>query len=109
MARPVAAFHLLDVRCSMLVVRCFPKIKMVNPSINEREPRIERLQLIALAALMIIGAMFVYSAMQASTSASLPWYSQNWVRQIVWYVLGIGVATALCVVDYHTIARWSLV
>jgi rod shape determining protein RodA len=82
---------------------------MVNPSINEREPRLERLQLIALAALMLIGAMFVYSAMQASTSASLPWYSQNWVRQIVWYVLGIGVATALCVVDYHTIARWSLV
>src|SRR6185369_8494059 len=82
---------------------------MVNPSINEREPRIERLQLIALAALMIIGAMFVYSAMQASTSASLPWYSQNWVRQIIWYVLGIGVATALCVVDYHILARWSFV
>ena len=35
---------------------------MVNPSINEREPRIERLQLIALAGLMLIGTAFVFSA-----------------------------------------------
>jgi rod shape determining protein RodA len=82
---------------------------MVNPSINEREPRLDRLQLIALAALMFIGAMFVYSATLVSAPASLPWYDQSWVRQIVWYALGLGAATALCVVDYHTLARWSFV
>jgi rod shape determining protein RodA len=82
---------------------------MVNPSINEREPRLDRLQLIALAALMFIGAMFVYSATLVSTPASLPWYDQSWVRQIIWYALGLGAATALCVVDYHTLARWSFV
>jgi rod shape determining protein RodA len=85
------------------------EIKMVNPSINEREPRLDKLQLIALAALMLIGALFVYSATAANVSASLPWYDQNWVRQIVWYVLGLGAAVGLCLVDYHTLARWSFV
>ena len=38
-----------------------------------------------------------------------PWYSQTWFRQIVWYVLGTGAAVGFCCVDYHTLARWSLV
>jgi rod shape determining protein RodA len=82
---------------------------MVNPSINERGPKLDALQLVALALLMFIGAMFVYSATMANASASLPWYDQSWMRQIIWYALGLGVATALCVVDYHTLARWSFV
>src|SRR5438046_2982864 len=109
MAEILTAPLSLVVRCWLLVVGCSPTLNMVNPSINEREPRIERLQLIALAALMLIGALFVYSATSANAPASLAWYSQSWVRQIVWYVLGLGVAAALCLVDYHVLARWSLV
>jgi rod shape determining protein RodA len=82
---------------------------MVNPSINERGPKLDALQLIALALLMFIGAMFVYSATMANASTSLPWYDQSWVRQIIWYALGLVAATALCIVDYHTLARWSFV
>jgi rod shape determining protein RodA len=82
---------------------------MVNSSINEREPKLDPLQLIALAALMFVGAMFVYSATVANVPASLPWYDQSWVRQIVWYALGLGAAATLCVVDYHSLARWSYV
>ena len=41
--------------------------------------------------------------------AALPWYDQSWLRQIVWYALGIGAGAALCLVDYHTLARWSFV
>jgi rod shape determining protein RodA len=83
---------------------------MVNASINENHARLDRLQLVALALLMLIGAMFVYSAtMSGAAASSLPWYSQNWVRQIIWYALGIGVGAALCVVDYHSLARWSFV
>jgi rod shape determining protein RodA len=83
---------------------------MVNPSINEREPKLERLQLAALAALMFIGTMFVYSAtMVNASSAILPWYDQSWVRQIIWYALGLGAAAAICLTDYHTLARWSFV
>src|ERR1700733_1565233 len=81
---------------------------MIDPSINEREPKFDRLQLVALAGLMFIGAAFVYSATTVNALA-LPWYDQNWVRQIVWYALGIGAGVVLCFMDYHTLARWSFV
>jgi rod shape determining protein RodA len=83
---------------------------MIDPSINEREPKFDWLTLVALAGLMFIGTMFVYSATMVGTSAAeLPWYDQSWVRQIIWYALGLGAGTALCFVDYHTLARWSFV
>jgi rod shape determining protein RodA len=70
----------------------------------------DRLLLAALVGLMVLGALFVYSATMVSESAGLaPWHHQSWFRQIVWYVLGIGAAAALCCVDYHTVARWSMV
>jgi rod shape determining protein RodA len=79
---------------------------------NFQQPRqqIERLQLFALAGLMFVGAMFVYSATMVNESAAtLPWYDQTWVRQIIWYALGIGAAAGICFLDYHTLARWSFV
>ena len=70
----------------------------------------DRLQIAALVGLMLVGTAFVFSAtMVSDAAAALPWYDQTWVRQIVWYLLGLGVAAALCVVDYHTLARWSFV
>jgi rod shape determining protein RodA len=82
---------------------------MTNTVLNERR-KLDRLQLVALAGLMCIGAAFVFSATMANQAAStLPWYDQSWVRQIVWYALGLGAGAALCLVDYHTLARWSLV
>jgi len=70
----------------------------------------DRLQIAALVGLMFVGTAFVYSATMVSDfAATLPWYDQSWVRQIIWYALGGGVAAALCVVDYHTLARWSFV
>src|SRR5215469_1985167 len=77
---------------------------------QEHHERFDRLQLVALAGLMIIGTLFVYSATMANPAmAALPWYDQSWVRQIVWYALGIGAGAALCLVDYHTLTRWSFV
>jgi len=82
---------------------------MTNTALNERR-KLDRLQLIALAGLMCIGAAFVFSATLANQTASaLPWFDQSWARQIVWYALGLGAGAALCVVDYHTLARWSFV
>jgi rod shape determining protein RodA len=70
----------------------------------------DRLQIAALVGLMFIGAAFVFSATMVNDfAAALPWYDQTWVRQIVWYALGFGVAAAMCVLDYHTLARWSFV
>jgi rod shape determining protein RodA len=77
---------------------------------QERESKFDPLQLVALVMLMCIGALFIYSATMADvSSATLPWYDQIWVRQIIWYVLGLGAAAAVCLTGYHTLARWSFV
>ena len=83
---------------------------MFEPSLIEHQPRVDRLQLAALGALMFIGAAFVYSATMAGDSArSIALYDQMWFRQILWYVLGLGGAALVCLVDYRRMARWSFV
>ena len=83
---------------------------MFDADLNERQSRIDRMLVVALVGLMLLGAAFVYSATMVSESARLaPWYSQSWFRQIVWYGLGTGVAAAICCVDYHTLTRWSMI
>ena len=83
---------------------------MVNPSINERGSKLDRLQLVALVVLMFIGTLFVYSATMVNPlETQKAWFAQTWFHQVIWYALGIGVGAALCLVDYHTLARWSFV
>jgi rod shape determining protein RodA len=83
---------------------------MVTETLNEKHSKIDRLQLVALALLMVIGTLFVYSATMVNPSeADKSWYAQTWFRQVIWYVLGTGAAATLCLVDYHTLARWSFV
>ena len=53
---------------------------MINTPINEPHGRLDRLQLVALAGLMLIGTAFVYSATMANAAEALkPWYGQTWV------------------------------
>ena len=81
---------------------------MYTTNYNVPKESFDKLQVAALIGLMFIGTAFVYSATMANdTSALLPWYNQAWVKQIVWYVLGLGLATFVCVVDYHTLSRWA--
>jgi len=82
---------------------------MVDPSINEHGTRLDRLQLLALAGLMFLGTAFVFSATTANEPSSLPWFDQLWLRQIIWYGFGLGAAAAICLTDYHVLARWSFV
>ena len=83
---------------------------MFNADLQHHESRLDRLQIASLCGLMVLGALFVFSATMVSESASsAPWYNQSWFRQIIWYVLGVGAAATLCCVDYHTIARWSMI
>jgi rod shape determining protein RodA len=82
---------------------------MTNTALNERR-KLDRLQLVALAGLMCLGAVFVFSATNANQTAStLPWFAQSWFHQLIWYALGLGAGVAVCVLDYHTLARWSFV
>ena len=81
---------------------------MYTTNYNVPKETCDKLQIAALIGLMFIGAAFVYSAtMVNDTAATLPWYDQAWVRQIIWYVLGLGLAAGVCVVDYHTLSRWA--
>lgn len=83
---------------------------MVNPSINEHGQKLDRLQLFALFGLMVIGTLFVASATLANPDvAAFPWYKQIWIRQIVWYGVGIGAGAVICFVEYHILVRWAMV
>ena len=71
---------------------------------------VDKLQLAALVGLMLVGVAFVFSATMVSpVETEKAWFAQIWFRQVVWYALGIGAGTAVCLVDYHTLARWSFV
>jgi rod shape determining protein RodA len=83
---------------------------MFEANLNEPQPRIDRLQVAAVAGLVLLSAAFVYSATMVSAAASAaPLYNQMWFRQLIWCALGVGAAAGICFVDYHTLARWSLV
>src|ERR1039457_3796678 len=83
---------------------------MFDADLQNHQSRIDRLLIAALCGLMVLGAMFVYSATMVSGSAGLAaWYNQVWFRQIIWYGIGTGAAAGLCCVDYHTVARWTMI
>src|SRR5664280_2634452 len=83
---------------------------MFDADLQHHKSRIDRLQIAALCGLMVVGTLFVYSATAVNESAATAvWYKESWFRQVIWYVLGAGAATAVCCVDYHTVARWSMV
>jgi rod shape determining protein RodA len=77
---------------------------------REREMRVDMLQVVALLLLMVLSVAFVYSATMTGDSVVVgAWYHQRWFRQIVFFVLGIGAASGICMVDYHALSRWAFV
>jgi len=81
---------------------------MTPLALKDTSPRVDRLQIAALVGLMIVGVVFIFSATMVSESASAqPLIKQLWVRQLVWLGAGLSAAIALCLVDYHTLARWA--
>ncbi|MDB6110783.1 MAG: Rod shape-determining protein RodA [Pedosphaera sp.] len=84
---------------------------MIFPGINnQRQPRIDLVQLGAVLVLMLISIAFVYSATMSNDSTSgLAWYRQSYFRQMVWFTLGLGAAGVVCVIDYHALSRWAFV
>ena len=83
---------------------------MFEATLNEKPAGLDKLQIVAVVGLMVIGAAFVYSAQMFRASAALlALTDQWWVRQIVWYVIGLGGAGAACLVSYHTLVRWSVI
>ena len=80
-----------------------------NPH-NERQSRLDAVQLVAVSGLMLLSIAFVYSATSVNESGNaLAWFRQSYFKQIIWFCLGLGAATLVCMVDYHVLTRWSLV
>ncbi len=83
---------------------------MLTPFSTQRQSRIDTIQLAALLLLMVASVAFVYSAtMSNESSVLLAWYRQVWFRQIVFFGLGLGAASVVCLIDYHAISRWAYV
>jgi len=96
---------------------------MFEATLNESRTRVDRLLIAAIAGLMIVGLMFVYSATMVnepvgalqqfhdlSFSAFLSWMlDELFFRQFIWYCLGITAAVVVCLVDYRSLARWAMV
>ena len=74
------------------------------------KPRLNWMLLTALAGLMTFGLTFVLSATQVNELFSeAVWYKQPFNKMIVFYMIGIGLATVLCFKDYHQLARYAFV
>ncbi len=84
-------------------------IKMFSFAQPERQSRVEWLQVLALLGLMAVGIAFIYSATLAHKTNAVPWYREQFFMQMVWYAVGITAAVVICFIEYHTLARWSLV
>ena len=77
---------------------------------QERQSKVDWMLVAAITGLMTIGLAFIYSATSVSeTSQVTPLYKQRWFLQLVWYCGGLTAAAILCLIDYHILARWSLV
>jgi rod shape determining protein RodA len=76
---------------------------MFEPTLNERRAKVDVPMIAALAGLIVVGLLFIYSATAASDATN-----RYWLRQALSYGLGIGAAAVLCLVPYHSLARWSM-
>ena len=81
---------------------------MHDSNFNDHRSSFDWMLLLCALGLMSIGAAFVFSATEGY-QATLPWYKQMYVHQIIWYVVGLAAAASLLVVDYTRLARWSWV
>jgi rod shape determining protein RodA len=70
----------------------------------------EWLLLLSSVAILLIGIAFIYSARYTTESnEDFPWYQKYYVKQMVFYLMGISAAVVINLLDYHSWARWSLV
>lgn len=74
----------------------------------EASPTIDYLLIIAVAALIIVGLMMVYS-----TTFYLGYQLYNhptyfFVRQLIWVALGVGSLLVMARIEYHTWLRYSI-
>jgi len=59
---------------------------------------------------MLLGAAFIFSATgNADLASTRPFWRYTAVMQIIAYGIGLAAVLGLCMIEYHSLARWSLV
>jgi len=82
---------------------------MFSPPLKEHQPRVDWPLLTALLGLMVIGVLFIASAtLVTEADRPLALWQRAWFKQAVSCLLGLVAGGLLCLVPYHTLARWSL-
>jgi len=72
--------------------------------------RLDKTLLFALAGLMIFGVLFIYSAsFNNELFSSLSTIRQPFIKQALFYAIGIGLAFIICLKDYNQLSRWAYV
>jgi len=72
--------------------------------------RLDRILLLALVGLMIFGVLFIYSASYNNELfSSLSTIRQPFIKQALFYAIGIGLAFIICLKDYNQLSRWAYV
>ncbi|HEY3854939.1 MAG TPA: rod shape-determining protein RodA [Verrucomicrobiae bacterium] len=81
---------------------------MFDPRLNEKKSDFDWPLHVATLGLALIGTAFIFSA-TARHTAQLAWYREDFVRQIIWYVVGLAAAVGFCTMEYGSITRWAAV
>ena len=77
---------------------------MYEASLTQKEPKVDWILVGAIAGLFLLGLAFIFSASTANDPSS-----RLWIRQSIFYTLGLGIALGICFVPYETISRFATV
>lgn len=80
---------------------------MSDTAFTTSRPCVDWAIIVSVLGLMLVGLAFIFSA--KSGDESLPFLQQLYVKQALFYAVGIVAALAICLIDYHFLSRWSLV
>jgi rod shape determining protein RodA len=82
----------------------------IPTTMNRRDSGIDWPLWLAVLGLMVVGAAFISSTTgSAELARGARWYDWTATRQVMAYLLGLGLVFVLNLVDYGRLARWSLV
>jgi rod shape determining protein RodA len=82
----------------------------IPTTMNRRDSGIDWTLWLAVLGLMVVGAAFISSTTgPAELARGARWYDWTATRQVIAYLLGLGLVFVLNLVDYGRLARWSLV
>jgi rod shape determining protein RodA len=77
---------------------------MYEASLTQKEPRMDWLLVGAIAGLLFVGLAFVFSATTAADPSS-----RFWIKQGIFYGLGLVLAAGVCFIPYESISRFATV